>query len=198
MTPARRTCVPAIVSILIVGAATDRGPTRAQSSEWTVRSGTVRVVCSLTVGGSFEAKSTAIAGSFNPISSTKVWSGEFVVDLNTLDTGIGLRNEHLRGRYLETGRGEGYARALLTEVTLSGIDPDTLTGRGSFTGSLRLHGRTRPVGGQVEVRQTGPSLRVRAAFPVALSQFDIATPRYLGVGVRDEVVVHVTIDAKTR
>jgi polyisoprenoid-binding protein YceI len=167
---------------------------RTTGAEWIVRSGSVRVVCPLTVGGSFEARTSEVSGSLIPGAATRP-AGEFVVNLATLDTGIALRNEHMRERYLETGRGPAFAQAVLSGIDMTGLDVAALEGRGSFTGVLRLHGRTRPVAGRVELRRTGASVHVTAVFPVRLAQFDIATPRYLGVGVRDEVTVHVAFEA---
>lgn len=169
----------------------------APPSAWDVRAGAVRVVCPLTIGGSFEAKTSAISGSFVP-GAPPAASGEFVVDLDTLDTGIGLRNAHMRDRYLETGRAPEFAKAVLSDIQLAGLDTAAPSGRGSFTGLLRLHGVQRPVEGQVEVRRRGTSLQVQVVFPVRLPDFDIPKPRYLGVGVRDEVTVHVTFEPVPR
>ena len=38
-------------------------------------------------------------------------------------------------------------------------------------------------------------MRVEAAFPVTLADYGIAKPRYLGVGVKDEVEVKVSLVA---
>ena len=45
--------------------------------------------------------------------------------------------------------------------------------------------------GAVDVRQAGASLRVKASFPVVLSDYSIPKPRYLGVGVQDTVQVEL-------
>lgn len=162
----------------------------SDSGAWTIKSGTVRIVCPLTVGGSFEAKTSAVSGGFGPGAVPVA----ITVDLATLDSGIALRNEHLRRDYLETERGERYSQAVLSEIAVTGVDAAG-SGRGSFTGMLSLHGQLRPVRGKATLKRDGASLQVQAEFPVALPQFDVPTPRYMGVGVRDEVVVHVRIEA---
>lgn len=179
----------------VVAAVSTPTGARGENAEWTAKSGDVRVVCPLTIGGSFEAKTTALTGSLRP---TEPAEGQFVVDLDTLDTGIGLRTNHLRRTYLETDKGAEYAHAVLSRIRLDGVSTETLTGRGAFSGMLRLHGVEKPVSGQVELQRSGSSVRVRAVFPVVLAQFDIQKPQYLGVGVKDEVVVHATFDAVTR
>ena len=45
--------------------------------------------------------------------------------------------------------------------------------------------------GTVDVRAQGTGLHVKASFPVDLSDYAIAKPRYLGVGVKDIVQVEV-------
>ena len=159
---------------------------RAQARDWTVRAGEIRVVCPLTVGGSFEAKSTAITGTWRPADApTAAGVGQLVVDLATLDTGIQLRNEHLRDVYLEVGKGEGYARAVLSQIRVDGIDPQSFSGRGTFSATLLLHGQSLPVSGRADLKRNGETVDVRAEFPVELPKYGIAKPRYLGVGVKD-------------
>jgi polyisoprenoid-binding protein YceI len=159
---------------------------------WRVGQGDVRVICPMTIGGSFEAKTTALSGSMAASTSgSGVLDGSLAVDLRTLDTGIGLRDDHLREKYLEVGKGTGFDRATLSEIDVRGLDLDSPEGKGSFTGSLSLHGAKKPVTGTVDVRQAGPALRVKAFFPVLLSDYGISKPRYLGVGVKDTVQVEV-------
>ena len=117
------------------------------------------------------------------------------MDLRTIDTGINLRNEHLREKYLEVDKGAGYDKAVLSEIDLKGLNPDAPEGKGSFTGSLMLHGVKKTVSGPVEVRKAGAGLRVKASFPVNLPDYNIPEPRYLGVGVKNTVQVDVTFTA---
>ncbi len=158
--------------------------------------GDVKVVCPLTVGGSFEATTAAVSGTLalaglHPV----VLSGELVVDLKTLDSGIALRNDHLRNEYLEVGKGEGFERATLADIHLGDVDPDGFQGRTSFSGTFRVHGAERPVTGQAQIHREGSEVLVEATFPVTLPDYGIPKPRYLGVGVRDTVRVQVSLVA---
>jgi polyisoprenoid-binding protein YceI len=159
---------------------------------WRAGQSDVRVVCPMTVGGSFEAKTTALSGAVTPgASGSPAFEGTFAVDLRTLDTGIGLRNEHLRKSYLEVDKGLGYDQAVVSEIELKGLNPDAPEGKGSFTGSLTLHGVKKAVAGSVDVRPADAGLRVKASFPVNLSDYGIREPRYMGIGVRNTVQVEV-------
>jgi polyisoprenoid-binding protein YceI len=162
---------------------------------WSVSSGEIAVVCPLTVGGSFEAKSPSLSGRLtaDPSQPGRL-QGELTVDLATLDTGIGLRNTHMRDNYLEVGRGEGYGRAVLKDIVLAG-DAATATGATAFTATLLVHGVERPVRGDARLSRDGDRVRVDASFPVVLAEHEIPKPRYLGVGVRDQVQVKVRFQA---
>jgi hypothetical protein len=167
------------------------GATIVTADTWRVGPGDVRVICPMTIGGSFDAKTTAISGSVTASANgARAFDGSLAVDLRTLDTGIGLRNEHLKN-YLEVDKGQGFDTATLSAIDLTGLSPDAPEGKGSFTGLLTLHGVTQTVTGAVDVRQTGAGLHVKASFPVALPLYSIRKPRYLGIGVKDTVQVEV-------
>ena len=157
-----------------------------------VEKGDIRVICAMTIGGSFDAKTTSLSGSITAgPSGSHLFEGSLAVNLRTLDTGIDLRNEHLRENYLQVGRGPGFDTATLSAIDLNGFNPAAPERKGSFTGLLTLHGVTRPVTGAFDVRQAGAGLRVTASFPVDLTTYGIPKPRYLGVGVKDIVQVEV-------
>jgi polyisoprenoid-binding protein YceI len=149
----------------------------------------------MTVGGSFEAKTSAIQGTVTAGSAGAPLGGELSVDLASLDTGIGLRNEHMKKNYLEVGRGQGFDHAVLSRIRLGDADPQGIQGKTPFTGTFLLHGTTQPVSGQATIRRDGKDVRVEASFPVSVAAFGIEKPQYLGVGVRDQVTVNVSLTA---
>ena len=94
-----------LVGLVLVGA------TVVTPGTWRVEQGAVRVICPMTIGGSFEAKTMALSGSVTAgAGDSQAFDGSLAVDLRTLDTGIGLRNEHLRENYLEVDKGPGFDR----------------------------------------------------------------------------------------
>src|SRR5215216_2549365 len=157
-----------------------------------VAGGDVTVVCPLTVGGSFEASTKALSGDVGaaPQQAGDV-GGALLVKLDTLETGIGLRDRHLRENYLEVGKGSGYDVA-----TLENIQLEKAEGKGAFHATLLLHGQKRHVSGTATLRRRSDgTTHVNAEFPVKVSEFDIPKPTYLGVGVRDEIQVKVAFNA---
>jgi polyisoprenoid-binding protein YceI len=169
---------------------------QAADASWRVVQGSVRVVCPLTIGGSFEARTEALTGTVTLAPAARVFDGELAVDLTTLETGISLRNEHLRQKYLEVGHGPEFARAVLSEIRVGDGDPRAVQGHTRFSGTFLLHGTRRPIAGEATVRREGHTVRVEAGFPVTLPDFGIAKPRYLGVGVKDRVQVTASLVAE--
>jgi len=169
---------------------------QTNAPRWRVSGGDVIVTCPLTVGGSFEAVTESLQGELgaNPAAPATL-AGQLAVDLNTLKTGIALRDRHLTERYLETGRDEVFAHAVLSGVTLDASDVRGLAGASSFRAELTLHGVTRSISGQATIHRTPAGAAVEATFAILLSAFEIPPPRYLGIGVRDEVRVRVAFTA---
>ena len=157
-----------------------------------VAGGDVTVVCPLTVGGSFEARTKALSGDVGPApQQAGTLGGALLVKLDTLETGIGLRDHHLRDNYLEVGKGAGYDVATLENIQLEKTD-----GKSAFKGTLMLHGQKRQVSGMSTIHRHGDgTIRVDAEFPLKVSEFSIPKPTYLGVGVRDEIQVKVVFSA---
>ena len=183
----------ALLSLAFALASQPLGPpaVHAQAAAWRVGSGQVVVVCPLTVGGSFEAKTSSVSGQLavDPAQPSRL-TGELAVDLKTLDTGIGLRNTHMRENYLEVAKGDGFDRAVLSEIVLKG-DAAAVAGATTFTATLLVHGTRKPVSGHANLSRNGADVRIDASFLVTLADFGIPEPRYLGVGVKDQVQVKI-------
>ena len=94
------------------------------------------------------------------------------------------------------GKGQSFEHAVLSDIRLGDVDPETFQGRTAFSGTFSLHGTQRAISGQAEVRRQGDSVRVEASFPVTLADYGIPKPQYLGVGVKEEVQVKVSLVAE--
>jgi polyisoprenoid-binding protein YceI len=184
----------ALLPLLLIAAQPALADTTAATHH--VRKGDIRVVLPMTVGGTFEAKTTEVRGTFTLAEGGKgAVPAEVTVDLASLDTGIELRNRHLKENYLEVGKGEGFAAARLTDIQLDAPgDAAAFEGKTGFAASFQLHGTSVPVKGTAEVKKVGDLRQVVASFPIKVSDFAIAKPTYLGVGVKNEIKVEVVLD----
>lgn len=122
-------------------------------------------------------------------------SGSFILDLSSLDTGISLRNRHLREKYLEV---EKFPKAELKLIRLNQLekilsgdktDLDALP----FEGLLSLHGVQKAISGKADIKKENQSLDIEATFDLNIKDFSIQTPGFAGITVADHVEVYVKL-----
>lgn len=112
------------------------------------------------------------------------------VPLATLDTGIDLRNRHMREKYLETDK---YPNATLVVDRASiKLPADGASVQGSATGQMTIHGKTKPVTFQYVIRREGGVYVAEGKVPLNIKDFDINIPSYLGVTVKPDIETAVT------
>jgi polyisoprenoid-binding protein YceI len=116
------------------------------------------------------------------------------VAVGSFDTGIELRNRHMREKYLET---EKYPNAVLT-VARSAIQfpADGADTAGSAAGTLNLHGQARPITVSYKAHRAGDTYAVTGSARVKMTDYGIAAPSYLGVTVKPDIDVAVSFNAK--
>jgi polyisoprenoid-binding protein YceI len=109
------------------------------------------------------------------------------VPLANLSTGIGLRDHHMREKYLEVQK---YPVATLTIARAALKFP-----RGGeqavadVPGTVQIHGQTRPVSVHYEAKGQGAAFDARGGFHLNMNDFGITVPVYLGVTVKPDVDV---------
>jgi polyisoprenoid-binding protein YceI len=118
------------------------------------------------------------------------------VDMTRLETGIALRDRHMRENHLHTERFpvatfEG-ARVVEGTGSLLAGQPCRL----ALDGTLTIHGVARRVTVPVELlRDAAGTLRLTAEFPVALADHGIPRPKFLALKLGDVQRVSVSIVA---
>ncbi|HET6984588.1 MAG TPA: YceI family protein [Myxococcaceae bacterium] len=113
----------------------------------------------------------------------------FRVPLAGLDTGIGLRNRHLRG-YLDVTHFP-VAELDVSKSLVALASPGTPK-ESDATGTLTLHGVSKPcsIHYRVEQVQSG-EYRVHGTTRIDIRDFGIAVPTYLGITVDPAVAIQV-------
>ena len=104
-------------------------------------------------------------------------SGSLTVALAMITTGIDLRDEHLKDKYLEVAK---FPEAILVIEGVS-VKGDR------FEGRLTLHGVEQKISGTKEVNSDINT--VNATFNIKLTDFKIAIPSFQGITVADVVTV---------
>ncbi len=136
----------------------------------------------------FEGKSSSLNGLIDLEKNVL----DFFVDLNTLKTGIGLRDSHMRENYLET---EKFPYAEFTGKILG--NPEFVPGRKvqvAATGTFKIHGVEKEieVGGSLSKLSNG-QLVLEADFSILLSDYQIPIPKLVFYELAEEQ--KVTINA---
>lgn len=189
-------------SVLVVGLATPSGAARFDLEPGST---TDTVYFRSTASLEFiEGKSTAIDGGFefDPDSPDTPVAGLLRVDLRTLKTGIGLRDEHMRDRHLET---DTYPYAFFELTRIDGIAFPLVQRTllpGTAQGWFYIHGVKRQIDADIECRfgrgEGGTmSLDVRATFVINLEDYKIKRPKALFLKLAETIEVEVVFKAQT-
>lgn len=120
----------------------------------------------------FEGKSSSLNGLLNLESNLL----DFFVDLNTLKTGIGLRDSHMRENYLETDQfpfAEFTGKMSQMPTLVLGTKTPVLA-----QGKFKIHGVEREieVAGFLTLLQNG-KVDLNASFEILLSDYEIPLPK---------------------
>ncbi len=126
--------------------------------------------------GSFEATSGALAGSAKKKGDQFI-AQNIVLDLTTLDSGIELRDKHMKEEYFETKR---FPKAVLIKA---------IGKKGKFAGILMLRNIKAKITGTYKV--DGDT--IEAEFTTPMTAFKIKKAAYMGVGVENMIKVKVKI-----
>lgn len=105
----------------------------------------------------------------------------FEVDLRTLDTGIGLRNRHMRENYLHTDK-YPYAK-YVGKITKSWTSP-----KGTevmVSGSMDIHGRKKSLDVRGVITPTSNGIRIKTKFEVKLTDHNIEVPQLMFVKISE-------------
>ncbi len=115
------------------------------------------------------------------------------MDLTKLNTGLPLRNKHLRENYLHTDK---FPIATLSDINATDIANQVAgkaSGRSPFTGMLELHGKKAEIKGSYSVKG---GKEYSGDFEIDLPDFGIERPSFMGVKVVDKVFITFSFKAE--
>lgn len=146
----------------------------------------------------------------DPKDITKHTMATFSLDLASMKTGIGLRDEHMRDGYLETSK---YPHAVLTIEKVISASQKMLADQKPITvdavGTLTLHGVKKPVtiknanityfkeSEATRGKMPGDLLHVEGGFSIQLPDYNIKVPQKLFLKLDKTIKVNVDLFATT-
>ncbi|MNK19504.1 YceI-like domain protein [compost metagenome] len=125
--------------------------------------------------GSFKGKTSDVKG-FAIVKGDTVEAKNIVVNLRSLKTGVELRDKHTQ-KHLKTGE---FPTAVLVSATGKG---------GKGTGKIKIKGIEKDIAGTYKIEGSA----LKAEFTLKLADFGIEDINYMGVGVEDDVKLHVEV-----
>lgn len=147
-----------------------------------------------------------IRGKAKPEGTTKPLDGSLTLKgdkvegkasfaLNTLETGISLRDRHMKEKYLETAK---FPKAdfVLTEMTLpEAVKKSEGEAKGvPFKGKLTVHGVVQDVSGVAEVKRKEGRIDFSFDFGTKITGHKIELPSFMGVTVAEDVQINVKVE----
>lgn len=116
------------------------------------------------------------------------------VGLKDLETGIDLRDKHMREKYIDV---EKYPEATLV-VPLDQVKwpEDGKSGEGEAKGTFGMHGKTKEISFKYKISNTGGTYAIDGEAPVNFKEFDINVPSYMGITVKPDITVFAKFNAK--
>ena len=168
----KRSLRVALFAVLVSATAIASGPTRKGAAEATFTG-------KGPAGFKLEGKTAEL------LLAAKGESVVISVPLGKLDTGIELRNQHMREKYLEVAKYPNaelqLARAAIT------LPAEGKSVEGKAKGTMTLHGKSQPVDFAYQIKREGNVYNVKGKVPLNLKAFAIDIPSYLGVTVKPDI-----------
>lgn len=122
-------------------------------------------------------------------------NGQINLDLSSLDTGMGLRNQHMKEKYLQVDK---FPQATLTikDQKIPGnwnITSPKISG-GKLQAILKVHGEEKPVTVSYDITDKA---QIKANFEMKITDYKVEIPSFMGVTVADKVTVNIESTLQT-
>lgn len=113
-----------------------------------------------------------------------------VVPLGKIDTGIELRNKHMREKYLETGK---FPNA---ELVVKKGDIKVPSSGGTMDGNLTIRGKTKAVKVKYSASDKGGNIAVEGSMNIRFTDFGIEEPSFMGASVKPDIQIAANFSVK--
>jgi polyisoprenoid-binding protein YceI len=116
------------------------------------------------------------------------------VPLETLETGIALRDRHMREKYLEVDKNP-QATLVVPWSALQLPEPGQSLSQ-TVTGKMTLHGQSRDVRVTYNLKHASGRYEVTGKVPLNMQEFGIQPPSYMGLTVKPGIEASVSFQFK--
>jgi polyisoprenoid-binding protein YceI len=138
-------------------------------------------------------RTPGVSGSFT-IAGKTISEAEFTVDMTTLQSDHGGRDDAMRDEAIETKRFPTATFSLTDAMEFDAIPVDGTRISVEATGDLTLHGVTREVTIPLDAERTGNVIAVTGQIDIPFANYDIDEPTAAGVlSVEDHGILEVQL-----
>lgn len=124
-------------------------------------------------------------------------TGTLCLDLKSLETGISLRDKHLKEKYIQVEKNPESCLKL-TKVILPRAFFDGTEFKGEaldFEGLLTLKGVEKPVTGKFDLNRKDHTFSAKVQFEIKLPDFNFEIPKFAGVTVAETVNINTEFES---
>ena len=143
----------------------------------------------------FEGVTDKIDGYFISDGIDKLVGSEFYfeVDLNTVKTGIGLRDRHMREDYLHTDKHRfTNIKGKITEARkISDTEYDITVQAKKF-----IHGVSKDITIQGKIYKVAEGFKIKAAYTVKLPDYNIEVPKFMFMRISEDIKLELDFIVK--
>jgi len=121
-------------------------------------------------------------------------SGNVVIDvpLANLNTGIGLRDNHMKEKYLEVSKFPSATLIVARSVLKLPAKDDRAAG--DVPATLKLHGQSHAVTVHYEAKGVAAGFAAQGKFRLNMNDYGISVPTYLGVTVKPDIDISASFN----
>lgn len=141
-------------------------------------------------------RTSAVTGQFT-VGGDAVTRASFTVDLTKVKSDQSRRDAQFQGRIMDTAKYPNAVFVLTKPIPLDSLATATGTQRVQASGTLQLHGTTKPVTVTLTVARSASGVQVSGQIPVLFADYGIANPSFAGfVTTQDHGVVELLLSLK--
>lgn len=122
-------------------------------------------------------RTNAITGTLT-IDGTTVEKGDFTVDMTTVQSDSGNRDNQFQGRIMDTSKFPTSTFTLTQPIDLGSVPAEGQTVSATATGDLTLRGTTKPVTFDVQARLKDGKIEVNGSIPIVFADYNIPNPSF--------------------
>jgi polyisoprenoid-binding protein YceI len=124
-------------------------------------------------------RSSDITGSMT-VHATTVTAASFTVQMASIVSDQSQRDAQFNGRIMDTATYPTGTLTLTSPIALGTVPADNVIRAYHATGSLTLHGDTRPVTFALEAERTSTGIEVSGSIPIVFANWGIGNPSFAG------------------